>query len=546
MDTQQRMRMKFRRKRMRRKRLSKLAAVSLAVSLCVGTLAGCGKKEGGSSNSGDLYSVMQEAQELKEGTFEMTIGMEADDEKMELILSGVTTDESFDIEVAFDIDIEGVDLNGAVTQLVYEDEHLYVNLAEAMEFVNSVEEIGDLSDFGIDSDYLDIYVGDLYEQTDNTAAGEMADLMLEVLEDAATSTDKKEGTAEDGNIEFKDTDVVAFMGNFAQSLKDNAKDIVDLAAESGNVSYDYDAILDYYEDIFDEYGIDMDSVKAELDAVGEVEITDEDKETMVEEIEASCDEIITACEDDEDTDAEGSKFLMEASLDGKKGSRTYEVNVDFLAASESEEDEIRIYVNYVFEEGEGKVEAPEDYIELGELLEVVSPFLGTIGTDISDPEIGFDEPATGESDLIVNEDGSYGLACDWGTCEYTGRIDYMAPAGYTIDEEFSTVGYQTYNDADWNSIYLAVYEGDSYLDSYEYTYIEENTNAPKGTISTPAGEMAYIIDNTESYYTIYGFVTIDPEHYLIMDFTMYETDEPTDEKMVEYLTNFAQGLKSAQ
>lgn len=531
---------------MRRKRLSKLAAVSLAVSLCVGTLAGCGKKEGGSSNSGDLYSVMQEAQELKEGTFEMTIGMEADDEKMELILSGVTTDESFDIEVALDIDIEGVDMNGAVTQLVYEDEHLYVNLAEAMEFVNSVEEIGDLSDFGIDSDYLDIYVGDLYEQTDNTAAGEMADLMLEVLEDAATSTDKKEGTAEDGNIEFKDTDVVAFMGNLAQSLKDNAEDIVDLAAESGNVSYDYDAILDYYEDIFDEYGIDMDSVKAELDAVGEVEITDEDKETMVEEIEAACDEIITASEDDEDTDAEGSKFLMEASLDGKKGSRTYEINVDFLAASESEGDEARIYVNYAFEEGEGKVEAPEDYIELGELLEVLSPFLGTIGTDISDPEIGFDEPATGESDLIVNEDGSYGLACDWGTCEYTGRIDYMAPAGYTIDEEFSTVGYQTYNDADWNSIYLAVYEGDSYLDSYEYTYIEENTNAPKGTISTPAGEMAYIIDNTESYYTIYGFVTIDPEHYLIMDFTMYETDEPTDEKMVEYLTNFAQGLKSAQ
>ena len=531
---------------MRRKRLSKLAAVSLAVSLCVGTLAGCGKKEGGSSNSGDLYSVMQEAQELKEGTFEMTIGMEADDEKMELILSGVTTDESFDIEVALDIDIEGVDLNGAVTQLVYEDEHLYVNLAEAMEFVNSVEEIGDLSDFGIDSDYLDIYVGDLYEQTDNTAAGEMADLMLEVLEDAATSTDKKEGTAEDGNIEFKDTDVVAFMGNFAQSLKDNAEDIVDLAAESGNVSYDYDAILDYYEDIFDEYGIDMDSVKAELDAVGEVEITDEDKETMVEEIEAACDEIITASEDDEDTDAEGSKFLMEASLDGKKGSRTYEINVDFLAASESEGDEARIYVNYAFEEGEGKVEAPEDYIELGELLEVVSPFLGTIGSDISDPEIGFDEPATGESDLIVNEDGSYGLACDWGTCEYTGRIDYMAPAGYTIDEELSTVGYQVYNDADWNSIYLAVYEGDSYLDSYEYTYIEENTNAPKGTISTPAGEMAYIIDNTESYYTIYGFVTIDPEHYLIMDFTMYETDEPTDEKMVEYLTNFAQGLKSAQ
>ena len=76
--------------------------------------------------------------------------------------------------------------------------------------------------------------------------------------------------------------------------------------------------------------------------------------------------------------------------------------------------------------------------------------------------------------------------------------------------------------------------------------IEENTNAPKGTISTPAGEMAYIIDNTDRYYGINGFVTIDPEHYLIVDYPMDETDEPTDEKEVEYLTNFAQGLKSAQ
>ena len=45
---------------MRRKRLSKIAAVSLAVSLCVGTMAGCGKKDE-KAGSGDLYSALKEA-----------------------------------------------------------------------------------------------------------------------------------------------------------------------------------------------------------------------------------------------------------------------------------------------------------------------------------------------------------------------------------------------------------------------------------------------------------------------------------------------------
>ncbi|MBQ4523936.1 MAG: hypothetical protein IJA10_13445 [Lachnospiraceae bacterium] len=530
---------------MRRKRLSKIAAVSLAFSLCVGTLAGCGKKEDEKS-SDDLYNVMQDAQELKTGTFEMTVGMEApeDDEKMELILSGVTTDESFDIEVSVDIDIDGMAMNGTVTRMVYEEEHLYVNLADAMEFVNSMEEVGELSDFGIDSDYIDIYVGDLYEQTDNTAAGEMAELMLEMLEDAATETDKEEGAAEDGSIEFKDTEVVAFMGNFAQSLKDNAEDLVDLFIESSNVSYDYDEVFDYYEDFFSEYGVDVDTLKEELDATQEMEITDEQKEIMVEEIETACDELITVCEDDEDADAKGSKFLMEASLDGKKGSRTYEMNVDFLAASESEGDEVRIYMNYVFEEGEEKVEAPEDSMELEALMEVLAPLLEATGT--MDPEIGFDEPATGESVEIENADGSYALGCSWDDCEYTGRMDYIAPAGFSINKEASDMGFHAYNDEEWNSLYLAVYDGENYLNNYDYESISQNSEAPKGTISTPVGEMEYLIDNTEDWYTIYGFITIDAGHYLVMDYTVYDVDESTEAKLVELLTNFAQGLKVAR
>lgn len=536
---------------MRRKGLSKIAAVSLAFSLCVGTLAGCGKKEDEKSGSDDLYTVMQEAQELKTGEFEMTIGLEApaDDEKMELILSGVTTDESFDIEVALDIDIDGMTAKGAVTSLVYDEQHLYVNLAEAMDFMNSMEEIGELSDFGIDEDYLDIYVGDLYEQTENTAAGEMAEIMLEILEDAATSTDKKEGAAEDGSFEFKDAEVIAFIGNFAQGMKDNAEDIVDITVEASNVSYDYDDIFDYYGDTLSEYGIDMDALKAELEATEDMEITDEQKETMVEEIETACDELITAAEDDEDADAKGSKFLMEASLDGKKGSRTYEMNIDFLAASESEGDEARIYMNYVFEEGEGKVEVPEESIELDALLEILAPLLGSTGTidsGITDPEIDWDEP-TETSNLVVNEDGSYALGCTWSDCEYTGRVDFTTPEGYVVDGNYSDSSMLMIDDADDNLLCVTIYEGNDYLDSYDYTNVKGiNPDAPTGSISTPIGTMEYIIDNTESYFNIYGFIVVDAGHYLEIDYTMYSYSEPTDEKIINELNIIAQGLKAAQ
>lgn len=528
---------------MRRKRLSKIAAVSLAVSLCVGTMAGCGKKDE-KAGSGDLYSALKEAQELKAGSFEMTLGMEVpqDDEKMELSFSGVTTDESFDIEVGLKLDADGMDVEGAVTQLVYEDEHLYINVAKAMDFLNSVEEIGDLSDFGIDSDYIDIYVGDLYEQTDNTAAEEMADIFLEIIEDAAVSTDKKEGAGKDGSIEFKDEDVLEFIGNLAQGIKDNAEDIVDSSAELSEVSYDYDAIFDYYGDLFEEYDLDIDALKAELDAVEDMEITDEDKESMVEEIETACDELIDSMEEEEDSDVEGSKISMEASLEGKKGSRTYEAHVDFVAASEDEGEEVIIYFDYVFEEGEKKVEVPEDSLELDEVMEILEPFFAT--TEPEEPEITdptVTDPATVED--FQNEDGSFALSCDW---DSLGRMDFFAPEGFEFEPTFSRSDFHVYGDEDYNTLYVSVYEGADYKESFDYEYTLEQGDVPTGTISTPVGEMEYIVDNTDSYYTIYGFVAIDSNHYLDMEYTVKSSDEPTVEKCVQYLTKFAEGLKVAQ
>ena len=531
---------------MRKKRLSKIAAVSLVVSLCVGSLVGCGKKKEEKSASKDLYSVMQEAQDLTSGNFEMTLGMESpkEDEFIEITFSGVTTEESFDIEVALNVDADGDVVKGSVAQLIYEDEHLYINAAKTVEFLNMFEEIGTLSDFGIDTDYIDIYVGDIYEQTDKSAAGEMADLFIEIIEDAAVNTDKKEGAAKDGNIEFKDTDVVAFLGELAQSVKDSSEDIVDISAEMSNISYDYNAIIDYYGDMFEEYGIDVDEMKDELDTIEEVELTDEEKEVMVEKIEATCDGIIEGFENPEDADAKGSKIVFEASMDGKKGSRTYEFHFDLLAASESDGDEVRFYADYVFEEGEGKVKVPKDSLEMDELMEVLEPFYNDMiepNPSIMEPDV--DDPTATSNDLL-NEDGSYAVSCSWG-CS-SGRVDFFAPEGFEIDSDFSREDFQVYTNSDYNSMYLFMYDGESYLESYDYESLMEKGELPTGTISTPVGEMAYIIDNTESFYTLHGFVTIDAEHYLKIEYTIYSSDEPTVEKGIQYLTTFAQGLKPVQ
>ena len=536
---------------MRRKKLSKIAAVSLAFTLCVGSLAGCGKKDE-KSGGDDLYSVMQSAQDLETaGKFEMTIGMEVeeDDEKMELVMSGVTTDESFDMEIALNMDIEGTTAEGTITHLIYEDEHLYINMADVMDYMNSIQQMGELSDLGIEDEYLDIYVGDLYQQKDGSAAEEMADLFLEILEDAAVSTDKKEGAATDGNIEFKDEDVVAFMGNLAEGLKDNAEDFVDFTVESTNVSYDYEPIFDYYGDLFEEYGMDVDTLKEQLESTEEIELSDEEKETMVEEIETACDELITACEDVEDGEVKGSKCFIEASLEGKKGSRTYEFNLDFVAASEEEGEEAHIYFNYVFEEGEGKVEAPEDSVDVKEILAILEPFLGS-GMDAGDPDEidpGFgDDPTSGDTALIINEDGSYGLGCYWGDCGETGRVDFTVPEGYVADESYSEIDMLRLDDPDGNYLCVMIGEGTDYIDSLDYTHAAEQGNVTTGTISTPIGDMEYIINNQEDYCSIYGFAVVDSEHYIEIDYTVYEVNESTEEKLINELTNIAQNLKAVQ
>ena len=531
---------------MRKRRLTKVVAAALSFTMCLGTFTGCKKKEGkDGKGSNDVYSALAEAREIKTGTFEMKMGAELpeEDEKMEIILSGVATQESFDIEVAVDVDIPEMDVEGTVTRMIYDDEHLYINVADTMEFVNSISYMGELSDFGIDSEYIDLYVGDLFAQKEDAAVEEMADLMLEVLEDAAVATDKKEGAGKDGSIEFKDDEVITFIGNFAESFKENAEEFVELTAESATTAYDYnyDKILDYYADIFEEYGVDVEEFKDAMEQVETTEITDADKEMMVEEIETGCDEIIATAKDDEDADVKGSKFAIDTSLDGKKGSRKYECNIDFLAASESDDENVRLYLNYSIEEGKGEVKAPSDSLGVKEILEILEPFMEMTDPGVADPEV---DP-TEENPALINDDGSYGLGCEWGDCEYSGRIDFTPAAGYVFDETLSDIGFHVYDNAEMDSLYLSVYEGNDYKDGYEYATAYEKGDAPEGVITTPVGDMPYIIDIADGYTSIYGFIIIDPEHYLLMDYTIYSSDDVT-EKLISELTNLAQGLKAAQ
>lgn len=535
---------------MRRKKLSKIAAVSLAFTLCVGTFSGCEKKDGEKSGSGDdLYSVMEEAQDLKCGNFEMTLGAEVkegkDSEKLELGLSGVTTQESFDVEVSLNMKTEDLTTKGVVTQLIYEDEHLYINLADTMDFLNSVEEIGELSDLGITEDYFDLYVGDIFEQTDETAAEEMAGLMAEILEDAAVATDKKAGAAKNGKLEFKDEKVLDFIGNLFEGIKDNADEIVDFSIESSQKTINYDKIFDYYGDLFKEYDIDIEEYKDQLAELEEIEISKEEKETMIEEIESSCDEVIDSIADSDKDDVKGSKLLVQASLDGKKGKRNYELNFEMVGVSVDDGDEVRLYLDYTFEEDEkASVTAPKESIDVEGLLEVFGPFLqGSMGP-VTEPEI---DPGVDEPKDFVNEDGSVSLDCGWEDCTDLGKVDYVAPAGYTLDLDFSSSDLVFFDKEDGSSMSISVYNGTDYKDGTDYGYIQSNSeNAPTGTITTPLGDMEYIVDNSNAYYSIFGYVLIDAEHYVEIEYTVYSVNEPTEEKMINGLTEIANGLKAVQ
>lgn len=535
---------------MRRKKLSKIAAVSLAFTLCVGTFSGCEKKDGEKSGSGDdLYSIMEEAQDLKCGNFEMTLGAEVkkgkDSEKLELGLSGVTTQESFDVEVSLDMKTDNLTTKGVVTQLIYEDEHLYINLADTMDFINSIEEVGELSDLGITEDYFDLYVGDIFEQTDETAAEEMAGLISEILEDAAVTTDKKAGAAKNGKLEFKDEKVLDFIGNLFEGIKDNADEIVDFSVEASQKTINYDKIFDYYGDLFKEYDIDIEEYKEQLAELEEIEISKEEKETMIEEIESSCDEVIDSIADSDKDDVKGSKLLVQASLDGKKGKRNYELNFEMVGVSVDDGDEVRLYLDYTFEEDEkASVKAPEESIDVEGLLEVFGPLLqGSMGSGI-EPEIDPGVDATGD---FINEDGSFSLDCGWDSCPDLGKVDFVAPAGYTVDMDFSEADLIFFDKEDGSSMNISLYEGSDYSNATGFSYVlSDNAKTSTGTITTSFGNVEYVLDDSHDFYTIYGYVLIDVEHYVEIEYTVYSVNEPTEEKMINDLTEIANGLKAVQ
>ena len=148
--------------------------------------------------------------------------------------------------------------------------------------------------------------------------------------------------------------------------------------------------------------------------------------------------------------------------------------------------------------------------------------------------------------LIINEDGSYGLGCYWGDCGETGRVDFTVPEGYVADESYSEIDMLRLDDPDGNYLCVMIGEGTDYVDSLDYTYAAEQEIVTIGTISTPIGDMEYIINKEETYYSIYGFAVIGSEHYIEIDYTIYESNEPTEEKLINELTNIAQNLKAVQ
>ena len=150
--------------------------------------------------------------------------------------------------------------------------------------------------------------------------------------------------------------------------------------------------------------------------------------------------------------------------------------------------------------------------------------------------------ATEENALIKNEDGSYAFRCDDLECEYSGRIDYIPPEGAELSQERRDFCELFYNGS---TVDIIVLEGNEYT-----TQIGIEHESANGVIDTPAGDMTYVIDVNRffGFTAIYGFLDIDPGHYLRISVTVYDyEDEGVDfDWLIQELKNHAQGLKTAQ
>lgn len=146
--------------------------------------------------------------------------------------------------------------------------------------------------------------------------------------------------------------------------------------------------------------------------------------------------------------------------------------------------------------------------------------------------------ATEEDTIIKNEDGSYALACTDPECEYSGRIDYTPTEGFELNTSYTGSYNFFYNE---DRVSVDIMEGTEYT-----TPVGIENESANGVISTPAGDMTYVIDVNRffGFTAIYGFVTIDPGHYLLMD--IIGDEEEDFDWLIQELTKHAQGLKTAQ
>ena len=273
--------------------MKRITALVLVAAMAVMAFAGCqkssGSKSAGSNKSADtMFGLVKEAQSLEKKTYEASIEAETNGTKAAITLSGKADGNATSLGAT--VSYGGVSFT-LEDVIVFTDDVLYINAGSILEQLKPfIDAAGDSASAITDS------LGDLgwvsFEAKGLFTATSYDDI-YDILDKAYESIIKKDGDKFVISLSDKD-DIQAVVDATAKMLKDNKDTFVKLITDA----YDKVDVKDIVNNMADE-------LVDQLAAASGKQLTDEEKQSMKDELMSSMDT----------SDIEVSKSDIESSID---------------------------------------------------------------------------------------------------------------------------------------------------------------------------------------------------------------------------------------
>ncbi len=387
------------------RRLQKLLSVMLVVIMMATLVSGCKK-----TKETTMFTVIEEAAEVTEYSYEMTLNIESDEDvfgNIEVKLSGETDGER--TTVGAKVKVQGISLKFE-DALIIESDAIYINIGELSSALKLF--LGaSMADIAEDMEWIKLEFADEYFTETPKESGTYS-FMADRLE---TALDEFEIESEDGvhsvTIESID-EVIVFLEAFYDTLEDSE----DEYEEKFGYLYDkdhteilYDTIEQWLTTVIEaqeKYKQENNlPASTEEELAESYEVMNDYLEVIFSDVEGSSDasfdsllesiEILVNALEDLDEDSAEVEINIANSVTGKEGARefTTEISAD-IADTDSGEEIIISFECITVENKDIEIKLPKDVADIEDIVYIICEY-----ADAS----GYYGNEHGYSDTVVSE-----------------------------------------------------------------------------------------------------------------------------------------------